>query len=180
MHSLAECDLSSQYGVCGSVDRHHPILTCYENFWNSTFACTVQWGMQLTPKFWYLMEIFEILILHVLSNDAYKFAMNLFLISWGPLENVNFLFFLLLKLQIWNGCNVLNIAENPIKDINVNISQFRIKSCEIEPAQFWHLVEIFDILLLHILSNDACKFAINLFSIVWEPLENVNLLYFPL
>ena len=39
------------------------------NFWNSTFACTVQCGC--------------------------KFAINPFSISWGPFENVNFLSFLL-------------------------------------------------------------------------------------
>ena len=75
-----------------------------------------------TPsRIWHLVEIFEILLLHVLSNDACKFAMNLFPISWGPFENVNLLYFLL-KMQIGNSCNVLYIAGNPIKDINVNLS----------------------------------------------------------
>ena len=45
---------------------------------------------------------------------------------------------------------------------------------------FWHLVEMLEILLLHVLSNAACKFAINLFPMSWESFENVNLLYFPL
>ena len=44
--------------------------------------------------------------------------------------------------------------------------------------QGWHLVEIWENLLFHVLSNDACKFAINLFPITQEPFENVNLLYF--
>ena len=70
---------------------------------------------------WYLVEILENLLFHVLSNDVCKFAINLFPITWGPFENVNLLYFLL-GMQIWNGCNVLNIAGNPIKDINVNLS----------------------------------------------------------
>ena len=73
-----------------------------------------------TPRIWHLVESFEILLLHVLSNDACKFAINLHPISWGPFENVNFLYFLL-KMQIWNGCNALNIVGYPIKDINVNL-----------------------------------------------------------
>ena len=44
-----------------------------------------------------------------------------FPITRGPFENVNLLYFLL-KIQIGNGCNVLNIVGNPIKDINVNLS----------------------------------------------------------
>ena len=66
-------------------------------------------------------NFFEILILHVLSNDACTFAINLFAISWRPFQNVNLLFFLL-KMQIWNGCNVCNTAENLIKHISVNLS----------------------------------------------------------
>ena len=123
-------------------------------------------------------------------------------------------------MQIWNGCNVLNIAGNPMKDINAKlsflssgpkvvewttpglqkfsesrikscgidpprigknfkfISEFRIKSCGMDTLMIWHLVDIFEILLLHVLSNDACKFAINLFPISWGPFENINLLYF--
>ena len=42
-------------------------------------------------------------------------------IGWGPFEDVNLLYFLL-KMQIWNGCNVLNIAGISIKDININLS----------------------------------------------------------
>ena len=39
-----------------------------------------------------------------------------------------------------------------------------------------HLVEILENLLFHLLPNDACKFAINLFPITWGPFENVNFL----
>ena len=73
------------------------------------------------PWIWHLMEILEILLFHVWSNDTCKFAITLFPISWGPFEYVNLLYFLL-KMQIWNGCNVLNIAGNSIKDININLS----------------------------------------------------------
>ena len=150
-------------------------------------------------------KILEILLLPVLANDACKSAINLFPISWGPFENVNLLFSLL-KMQIWNGCYVLNIAGNPIKDINVNvsflnsgskvvewtphtriwhlveiffkfISQFRIKSCGMEPPRSDIWWKSFEILLLPVLSNDACKSAINLFPISWGPFENVNLLF---
>ena len=44
-----------------------------------------------------------------------------FSISWGPFENVNFLYFLL-KMQIWNGCNACNIAGKSIRDMNVNLT----------------------------------------------------------
>ena len=73
------------------------------------------------PWIWHLMEILEILLFHVWSNDTCKFAITLFPISWGPFQDVNLLYFLL-KMQIWNGCNVLNIVGNPIKDININLS----------------------------------------------------------
>ena len=73
------------------------------------------------------------------------------------------------------------------------ISEFRINSCGMDTPrlekflntflssglkvvewtpQFWHLVAILEILLLHVLSNDACKFAINLFphqqTAIWK------------
>ena len=131
---------------------------------------------------WYLVEILENLLFHVLSNDDCKFAINLSPITWGPFENVNLLYFPL-GMQIWNGCNVLNIAGNPIKDINVNLSflssRWKVvqwtpiwenflthfwlqdqKLCNGPPS--WHLVEILENLLFHVLSNDVCKFAINL------------------
>ena len=158
--------------------------------------------VEYTPQAGYQVEIWENLLFHVLSNDACKFAINLFPIMWRPFENVNLLYFLL-KIQIWNGCNVVNIAGNPIKDINVNLSflSSRWKVVEWKPPprrlekfltsflssgskvveytpQAGYQVEIWENLLFHILSNDACKFAINLFPIMWGPFENVNLLYF--
>ena len=78
------------------------------------------------PQCWHLVEIWENLLFHALSNDACKFAINLSPITWGPFENVNLLYFLL-KLQIWNGCNVLNIAGNPMKDINVNLAILSVR-----------------------------------------------------
>ena len=77
------------------------------------YACYVSKTLQLPNV--------DILILYVLSNDDWKFAINLFPISWGPFENINLLYFLL-KMQIWNGFNVFNIPGNLIKDINVNLS----------------------------------------------------------
>ena len=77
--------------------------------------------MQWIPPFWHLVEILEILLLHALSNDACRFTINHFPISWEPFENVN-LFYLVLLMQIWNGCNAFNIAGNPIKDINAKLT----------------------------------------------------------
>ena len=120
-------------------------------------------------------------------------------------------------MQIWNGCNMLNIAGNPIKDINVNLSFLSSGSKAVEwtihpgfekflnsflssvskvvewttpcwkKFQFHFWFEdpklwneppssnvwwtFFEILLLHVLSNDACKFAINLFPISWGSFE---------
>ena len=127
----------------------------------------------------YLVEILENLLFHVLSNYACKFATNLFPITWGPFQNVNLLYFLL-KIQISNGCNVLNIAVNPIKDIIVNLSFLCSGSKVVQniPCPAGYLVEILENLLFHVLSNYACKFAINLFPITWGPFQNVNLLYF--
>ena len=127
----------------------------------------------------YLVEILENLLFHVLSNYACKFAINLFPITWGPFQNVNLLYFLL-KIQISNGCNVLNITVNPIKDITVNLSFLSSGSKVMQniPCLAGYLVEILENLLFHVLSNYACKFAINLFPITWGPFQNVNLLYF--
>ena len=119
---------------------------------------------------WHLVEIFQIPLLHVLSSDACKFTINLFPISWENSQNVNLLYLLFL-MQIWNGCDAFNIVGNPIKDINAKLT-FLCSASDI-----WHLVEIFQIPLLHVLSSDACKFAINLFPISWENSQNVNLLY---
>ena len=81
------------------------------------------WLQHLTSdiKFWHLVKIFEIPLLHIFSNDACRFAINLFPISWEPSQNVN-LFYFLLWMQIWNGCNAFYIAENPIKDINAKLT----------------------------------------------------------
>ena len=166
-------------------------------------------------------------------------------IGWGPFQDVNLLYFLL-KMQIWNGCNVfnivgkplkdininlsflssrwkvltwngllfprigkffenafLNIVENPIKDINVNLVTVWVQDEKLWNGpqdwnlssgwkvvdwtfpglenflnaflssgykvvgwtpQIWHLMEILEILLVHVQSNDTCKFAITLFS----------------
>ena len=91
-----------------------------ENFFTS-FLSLVSKVVEYTPPPRYLVEFWENQHFHVMSNDACKFAINLFPIMWGPSENVHLLYFLL-QIQIGNGCNVLNIAGNPIKDINVNLS----------------------------------------------------------
>ena len=131
----------------------------------------------MDPQSWHLVEILENLLFHVLSNDAWTFDINLFPITSGSFENVNLLYFLL-KIQIGNGCNVLNIVGNPIKDINVNLSFLSSRWKVLEWTPQWHLAEILENLLFHVLSNDAWTFDINLFPITWGPFENVNLLYF--
>ena len=99
-----------------------------------------------------------------------------FSISWGPFENVNLPFFLL-KMQIWNDCNALNIARNCKKDINANLSFLSLGSkMWNEPPRpnirkFWN-------------SSFACtvQWCMTIyhkpFSISWGPFENVNLLFF--
>ena len=117
-------------------------------------------------------ECFEILLLHVLSNDAWQFAINFSPSAEGHLKMLIYHFFLF-KMQIRSDCNALNIAGYQCKSF---ISQFRIKSCGMDPPDpTW---ECFEILLLHVLSNDAWQFTINLFSTSWGPLENVNLPFF--
>ena len=112
-----------------------------ENFFAS-YMSLVSKVVEYTPQ--YLLEFWENLLFHVLSNDACKFAINLFPIMWGPFENVHLLYFLL-QIQIWNGCNVINIAANPIKDINVNLSFL---------SSWWTVVEYtppdWKIFLLHL------------------------------
>ena len=105
------------------------------------FWCQDQKLWNALPQNWHLLETFEILLLYVLSNDACKFAINLFPISWGPFENVNFLYFLL-KMQVWNSCNAVNVAGNPIKDINVNLTfsvqdQMLWNGCPPDLKFFW-------------------------------------------
>ena len=121
-------------------------------------------------------ESFEILLLHVLSNDAWQFAINVSPSAEGHLKMLIYHFFLF-KMQIWNDCNALNIAGNCIKDINVNLSFLSLGS-KLWNGHPWPNMKIFEILLLHVLSNDAWQFTINLFSISWGPLENVNLPFF--
>ena len=89
--------------------------------YTDTFLSSRWKVMKWTPQIRHLMEILEILLFHVWSNSTCKFPITLFPISWGPFQDVNLLYFLL-KMQIWNGCNVLNIVGNPIKDISVNLS----------------------------------------------------------
>ena len=60
----------------------NPLWHRMGKFWNSTFACNVQWCMTICHK--------------------------LFSISWGPFENVNLLFFVL-KMQIWNLMKNINV-----------------------------------------------------------------------
>ena len=105
--------------------------------WGKNFEFISEFSIKscwMEPPIWHLGEILEILLFQVQSIDACKFAINLFPISWGPFEDVNLLYFLL-KMQIWNGCNVLNITRNPIKDINVNLSfpSSRWKGCGKDP-----------------------------------------------
>ena len=83
-----------------------------------------------------------------------------------PFQNVNLLYFLL-KIHISNGCNVLNIAGNPIKDIIVNLSflcVFRIKSCAKytlpQLGIWWKFWKIYFFMYCPIMH---AKFAINLF-----------------
>ena len=132
-------------------------------------------GMDTPDPTW---ECFEILLLHVLSNDAWQFTINLFSISWGPLENVNLPFFYW-KCKFEMVCNALNIARNTLKCINVNLSflSFGSKIVEWTPLtqhdNFWN-------------STFACtvQWCMTIydkpFSISWGPFENVNLLFFVL
>ena len=86
-------------------------------------------------------ESFEILLLHVLSNDAWQFTINFFPSAEGHL-----------KMLIYFFCIENASAEGK------SISQFKI----VGPP--WPKMKCFEILLLHVLSNDAWQFTINLFS----------------
>ena len=97
-------------------------------------------------------------------NDACKCAINFFLSSGAKVER-----WLTHPTSDWPGSHV--------KFFSSDLAWTWWKMID-PPSQFWHLVEMWEILLLHVLSNDACKCAINLFPISWEPFENVNLLYF--
>ena len=145
------------------------------NLGKSTFPCTVQWCMQICH--------------------------NPFLITWGPFQNVNLLYFLL-KIQIWNGCNVVNIAGNPIKDINVNLSflssRWKVVECTPLPEMEKFLTSFLssgskdvECTPLELASGGnlgkstfpctvqwCMQICHNPFLITWGPFENVNLLYF--
>ena len=82
----------------------------WQKFLNCIFKCRIGSCGIYPPT----QEIFQNLLFHVLSNYTWKFAINSFPITWGPLENINLLYFLH-QMQIWNGFNVLNIAGNFIK-----------------------------------------------------------------
>ena len=73
-----------------------PGLTSGGNVGNSTFACTLQWCMQICHK---------------------PFPPS----AESHLKMLIYYIFLL-KMHIWNGCNALNIAGNPIKDINAKLT----------------------------------------------------------
>ena len=108
------------------------------------------------PRIWHLVDIFEILLLHVLYNDACKFAINLFP---SPQGHLKMLIYSIFYWKCWFEMAVmcLILQETLIKDINVNlsflssgwnvvewippglekkfkfISEFRIKSCGMDP-----------------------------------------------
>ena len=116
-------------------------------------------------------------VLNIVGNPMKAINVNLSFLSfgwkvveWTPQDWKNFwIYFWGQDQKLWNGPPRLE------KFFNF-ISEFRIKSCGMDPP-CWHLMEILENLLFHVLSNDACKFAINLFPITWGPFENVNLLY---
>ena len=132
------------------------------------------------PWFWHLLEILEILLLHVLSNDGHKFVIKLFPISWESFENVHLLHFLYCKCRFEMAVMHLILQEPPYKIWMQNLHFWvgHHKLWLIAPPLFWHLVEILEILLLHVLSNDGHKFIINLFPISWEAFKNAHLLHF--
>ena len=108
------------------------------------------------PPTW---ESFEILLLHVLSSYVCKFAINLFSISW--LWKMWIYYFSYQKCRFEMTVMHLILPETAMKRYQCKsfISQFRIKDVEWTPCDpRW---ESFEILLLHVLSNDAWQFAIN-------------------
>ena len=56
----------------------------------------------------------------------------------------------------WPGCH--------LKLFSSDLAWTCWKMYWLPPSWFWHLVEILEIPLLHVLSNDACKFSTNLFT----------------
>ena len=94
--------------------------------------CLLLVVMQWIPPFWHLVEILEILLLHVLYNDACKFTINLFPISWEPSQNLIYsIFYCKCRFEMANN---FNIAGNPIKDINAKLTFL------ISVSDIWHLV----------------------------------------
>ena len=88
-----------------------PVLTSGGNLGNWTCACTVQWCMQICHKpFPHQLRVIR------------KFEFAIFL----------------LQIQIWNGCNVHIIAENPIKEINVNSSFLSSESNVVQLTRMFH------------------------------------------
>ena len=75
-------------------------------------------GLLRSDIWWKLWKFYLAMYSPMIHADL---PIHFFPISWGPFQDVNLLYFLL-KMQIWNGCNVLNTVGNPIKDININLS----------------------------------------------------------
>ena len=124
-----------------------------------------------SPWFWHLVEILEILLLHVLSNDACKCATNLFLISWESFENVNLLYVERWLTPIW-------LTRMSVKVFQFRFSLDMVNDDWLPPKVLTSGGNLVNS-VLYVLCYDECKFATNLFlSISWEPFENVNLLYF--
>ena len=151
---------------------------CHLKVFSSDLAWT-WWKMIDLPFLFLWWKSWKFYFCIYSPNDACKCAINLFPSAESHLKMLIYCIFWF-WMQIWNGCNALYVAENPIKwyQWKTHISEFRIKTWkEINPPWLWHLVEFLEMLLLHVISNDACKFVTNLFPISWEPFENVNLLY---
>ena len=202
LHILSNDMCKFAINLSASAESHLKMLIYYFFYWKCRFEMAVMHlilqetpikdvnaklsylssGSQVvewTPQFWHLVEILEILFLLVLSNDTCNFAINLFPISWEPFENVNLLFFLL-KMQIWNGCNALNIAGNPHKRCQCKtfVSEFRITSCGVDPPVLTSGGNLGNSTFAYTLQWYVQIYHKLFFTISWEPFENVNLLFF--
>ena len=116
----------------------------WKNVLNS-FLSSVWKVVEWNPQIWHLGEILEILLFQVQSIECMQIChKHLLPISWGPFEDVNLLYFLL-KMQIWNGCNVLNITRNPINRYQCKsfISKFKMKSCGMDPPRIGKFLNSF-------------------------------------
>ena len=80
-------------------------------------------------------EILEILLLHVLYNDACKFTINLFPISWEPSQNVNLFYICYCKCRFEMAIMMLYYCRKPHKryQCKTYISDFSIKCCGMDP-----------------------------------------------